>query len=255
MFLGSKEDNQKVIKVFAITTTICLVLVVSIFLLTDSFPSGSFSSDSYLIFWPFIFLAVLFGLIAGTYKYNKLKKKNSVGNENKLSAEEEFEIQVESYDNLSVMKSNRGQASLFLGAVIIISIAFGIFDIMPLSDVIYSLIIYIPLTFFIYKGHRWAMYLGIVLWTFEKAYQVVTLNGKGFIVIVLWWLWLVTILYSAIKVENERKKRKSVGKKSENSKSIYTDTSALESKSFCSNCGKEINYKGGFCKFCGNKFI
>ncbi len=202
------KDTIKVIKAFIITTAIFLTLVIVIFLLTDSFPFGSLSSDSYLIFWPFVFLSVLFGLIAGTYKYNKLKKENGI--EEELSDEEKFKIQVENYENLSLTKSNRGKASLFLGVVILISIAFGIFDVTPIGDVLYSLIIYIPLVFFIYKGHRWAMYSGIVLWTLEKGYQIFSLNvdGREFIVILLWWLWFVILLYSAIKVENERERKK-----------------------------------------------
>jgi len=184
MILKPNRDIQKVIVAFVITTGISLVLAVGILLLTDLYPSRPYTSDSFVVLWFFGFLAIIFGLIAGTYQYNKLKKESGISVE-KLSDEEELEIQVENYNNLGITKSNKGQATLFLGVVIIFSIALGIFDVTPLSDVLYSLIIYIPLTFFIYKGHRWAMYLGIILWTLEKGYQLFySSHGKGSVIIV-----------------------------------------------------------------------
>ena len=254
MILKPNRDIQKVIVAFVITTGISLVLAVGILLLTDLYPSRPYTSDSFVVLWFFGFLAIIFGLIAGTYQYNKLKKESGISVE-KLSDEEELEIQVENYNNLGITKSNKGQATLFLGVVIIFSIALGIFDVTPLSDVLYSLIIYIPLTFFIYKGHRWAMYLGIILWTLEKGYQLFySSHGKGSVIMVFsLWLWLVTILYSAIQVENERKKRAGIKKQSENTQSHHSERNISEGKYFCSSCGKEINYKGNFCKFCGNK--
>ncbi len=53
----------------------------------------------------------------------------------------------------------------------------------------------------------------------------------------------------------EREKRRNVEKKSENIQPIYLKNDIFKNKHFCSNCGKEINYKGNFCKFCGNKLI
>lgn len=256
MVLKFKGDNQKVIKVFAITAVVSMVLAIGILALTDSFPFCSYSSDSCMMLCIFVFLAILFGLIAGTYKYDKLKKESGVDNGKELSAEDKLEIQVENYNDLGITESSRGQASLFFGIVSVISIIFGIFNIVSLMDVLYDLIIFIPLIFFIYRGHRWAMYLGIVLWTLGKWYQIFSLNSKGTIVaIFVWWLWFVVILYNAIKVENKRKKRKNVEKKAENIESAYEDKSVLESKFFCPSCGKEINYKGKFCKFCGNKLV
>ena len=255
MIFKSKGDAKKVVMAFVVTTAISLVVAVGLLLLTDLYPSRPYTSDSFVVLWFFGFLAVIFGLISGTYQYNKLKKESGIGNEKKLSDKEEFEIQVENYNSLGITKSNKGQASLFLGAVIIISIAFGIFDLTPLSDVLYGLIIYIPLIFFIYKGHRWAMYLGIILWTLEKGYQLLySSQGKGSVIVIFsLWLWLVTILYSAIQVENERKKRMGIKKESENTQPDHSETRVLEGKHFCSDCGKEINYRGNFCKFCGSK--
>ena len=255
MILKPNKDIQKVIMAFVITTGISLVLAVGLLLLTDLYPSRPYTSDSLVVFWFFGFLAIIFGLIAGTHTYNKLRKESGVQDKKILSNEEELEIQVESYNNLGITKSNKGQATLFLGVVIVISIALGIFDVTPLSDVLYSLIIYIPLTFFIYKGHRWAMYLGIILWTLEKGYQLLYLShGKGSVIMIFsLWLWLVTILYSAIQVENERKKRAGIKKQSENTQPYHSERNVSEGKYFCSGCGKEINYKGSFCKFCGKK--
>lgn len=255
MILKPNKDIQKVIMAFVITTAISLVLAVGILLLTDLYPSRPYTSDSFVTLWFFGFLAIVFGLIAGTYTYNKIKKESGAQDKKTLSDEEELEIQVENYDNLGITKSNKGQATLFLAVVIVISMALGIFNVIPLSDVLYGVIIYIPLTFFIYKGHRWAMYLGIIFWTVDKGYQLLySSHGRGSIIVILsFWLWLVTILYSAIQVENERKKREGIKKELANTPPHLSERNISEGKYFCSGCGKEINYKGSFCKFCGNK--
>ena len=71
-----------------------------------------------------------------------------------------------------------------------------------------SLIIYIPVLFFTYKGHRWAIVTLLVLWTFEKAYTVYLSiqAGDNPIASIIWWLIIAPYIYKAFKVENERRK-------------------------------------------------
>ncbi|MFA5986102.1 MAG: hypothetical protein WC819_01990 [Parcubacteria group bacterium] len=187
-----------------------------------------------------------------SFKLQLQEEKDEEKKQASEKAEREFKMQVEKYDELGMTRSKRGQATLILGGIIIASLILGYFDIMPLADVLYSLIIYIPVLFFIYKGHRWAMYLGIILWTIEKGYQLIALNGKGVFMVLVWWLILVAPLYGAIKIENERKKRNKSDKQ-DNIQPVNTDENFLEGKRFCHNCGKKINFEGNFCKFCGNQ--
>ena len=256
MIFKSRQNVYKVITAFAITTGTSLVLAIGVLLITDLYPTRPYTADSFVFPWVFGFLAVIFGLIAGTFQYNKIKEEAGIKIK-VLSDEEEFENQVENYRNLGITKSNKGQATLFLGLVIIISLALSFFDAIPLRDVLYGSIIYVPLMFFIYKGHRWAMILGIFAWTIDKGAQLFYFSdGKGsFLVTIAFWLWLVSILYSAIKVENERKKRECIKNESENKQQYHSENNATEGKSFCSNCGNLVESEANFCRICGNKII
>jgi len=259
MIFKSKGDVQKVIIAFVITTGISLVLVVGLLLLTNLYPSRPYTSDSFVVLWFFGFLAIIFGLIAGTYQYNKLKKESGVYSEKKLSDEDDFKNQVENYHSLGITKSVRGQLAVFFLVMLVVSLLIGYFSVSYFSfeDVLYSFIIYIPLAYFIYKGHRWAMIVMIIMWTLEKGYQLVATTpvGRLGILTLVWWYIVVAYLYKAIKIENARRKkeREDIEKKSENIQPAYADIIASEDNHFCPSCGKEVNYKGSFCKFCGNK--
>lgn len=241
-------------KIFVITTIISLILVIGLLLLTNSFPSGSYSSDSYVILWFFVILSIVFGLIAGTYKYNKLKKESGVDNEKKLSAKEEFKIQIENYDNLGITKSSRGKASLVMGFFIILTCVFAFLGVFSMTDALGALIIYVPLTYFVYKGYRWAIIGTMIMWTLDKIYQIgQAAGGKSIIGIIFWWIFLISLLYQALDIENQRVKIKNKIKDT-----IKEDTNAEVKnnnigKLFCSNCGKELLTGGKFCKYCGKQ--
>lgn len=76
-------------------------------------------------------------------------------------------------------------------------------------DSVYSAIIYVPLAYFIYKGHRWALVLVMLLWTFEKGWQVYDAvnNSASVIVPIIWWSIFMNYFFNALKIEIAKNKQ------------------------------------------------
>src|SRR5262249_24077880 len=66
------------------------------------------------------------------------------------------------------------------------------------------------LGFLMYRGIRWAMIIGMLLWTYEKGallvQQVSRGNGGAPIVQIIWWGIYLSAFYLAYRVENTRPK-------------------------------------------------
>lgn len=245
MLNNSKEENANIIKWFSITTIISFVSILGLLLITDSVDFSS--PDGSMFLWFFGGLSVVFGLITGAYKHNKFKKEKGTDVNEKISAEEELEIQVRDYENLSITKSKKGQAVLAIGFFVCLTLIFAFFDIVPMFDALAATIVYGVLSIFIYKGHRWAMVSAMLMWTLDKGYQIIQMEGKGAIGVFFWWLFLMSLLYQAITVENDRIKSKNKTRGYEFNKNDSRKTF------FCSGCGKELSTEVNFCKFCGKK--
>jgi len=195
-----------------------------------------------------------------TKKQNK-KKSQSIFWDWKIDAED-FKNQIENYNSLKITESYRGVAVLIMSGLLAFSLIMGFFGFFGLStdttSIIFTIIIYTPILFFTYKGHRWAIILLMILWTLEKSFQLYQLgqNSNGSSIIwmspIIWWLIIMPNFWKALKVENERIKKqqtKTGAYIQENQKTEEVDNP----KSFCSNCGNAVSQSGHFCKFCGNK--
>jgi len=154
--------------------------------------------------------------------------------------------QVENYKTLKITESYRGISvliiSVLLGLSLILSFV-GVYS--DPSTIFWGLIIYLPIIFFVYKGHRWAIITLIVLWTFEKGYQLYEIGQSGSgsgIWPIIWWLIVMPYFWKALKVENERRKLVPV-----------IDGSA--GSVFCYKCGAQIEANSKFCYKCGAKTI
>lgn len=132
---------------------------------------------------------------------NKLKSRKNIFSW-KIN-EEELKNQIDNYNTLKINKSYRGISALFLLTSLGFTILISFLGYYPLEDVLFNLIIYFPILFFIYKGHRWAIILLMVLWTLDKGYQIIQL---GNILPLLWWAIVFPFFYKALRVENERRK-------------------------------------------------
>lgn len=157
----------------------------------------------------------------------------------KMSPEERKE-QVENYSTLKITKSYRGISVLFIGAFLILSLALALFGVYSTpEDVILSLFIYIPVLFFVYKGHRWAIITLLILWTLEKIYSIYLSAevGGGLLGPIIWWLIVSPFMFKALMVENERRAA---------SKQVPVVGGA-----YCTKCGTRQDKDAKFCTKCG----
>ncbi len=119
---------------------------------------------------------------------------------------EEINYQIENYNSLKITQSARGISfllMLFSSLVTLIFIIVNYLEIGSLVDVF--LMLFIGL--FIYKGKRWAMILGMILWTIEKFYMIYHGMNSSLIQI-LWWAIYMSSFWLAYNVENERRFKK-----------------------------------------------
>jgi hypothetical protein len=121
----------------------------------------------------------------------------------------ELEKQVREHDTLKLWQSARGISVcciLLSIALTALFVALGVFDAYAAVDVVIMAV----LAVFIYRGHRWAMFVAMVLWTLEKALSawVVIESGRGGNVLlqVLWWCIYMHAFYLALRVEQQRRK-------------------------------------------------
>jgi len=120
-------------------------------------------------------------------------------------SDDELKTQVEQYDKLKITESYRGIAALLiLGSMVltVILAKLGVVD----YEAVYGSIIYVPLAFFVWKGHRWALIAMMILWTIEKGYQLVESGGTSPIVPIIWWAIFMGYFVNAFKVEIARRK-------------------------------------------------
>jgi hypothetical protein len=120
-------------------------------------------------------------------------------------SEEEMKTQVENYNNLKITQSYRGISALLILGSMVLTVLLAKFGVIS-YDAIYSSIIYLPIAFFIWKGHRWAMIAMMILWTFEKGYQLYASGGTSPIVPIIWWAIFMGYFVNAFKIELARKK-------------------------------------------------
>ena len=130
-------------------------------------------------------------------------------------SESDFETQVNNHDSLPVTKSARGIAALTMigllafGLIVIIILQIIMPDLqITIADWFYGLIIYVPLIYFTYKGHVWAMVLLGIWYTFDKFASIFALGAVHFnISSIVFWLIGVGPLWIAFRVEREYRKR------------------------------------------------
>ena len=120
----------------------------------------------------------------------------------------EIDEQVKQYNSLGFFKSARklSFALLLLSAAITVAlIMFGILD----SSSIFDAILLSIIGLFIYFGHRWAMIVAMLLWTFEKLYLLINSSTTGTTgnvwIQVIWWSTYMHVFWTAFQVERKRK--------------------------------------------------
>ena len=117
----------------------------------------------------------------------------------KMNAEDS-QKQIQGYDTLGIMSSRGISAALIMFSVVI-TVLLIVFKILE-SAALIEVLIMVGLAYFVYKGKRWAIITIMVLWTIEKALQVI---GGGSIIAIAWWGVFMYFFYRALQVENARK--------------------------------------------------
>lgn len=157
----------------------------------------------------------------------------------KMTPEERKE-QVDNYSTLKITKSYRGISVLFISVFLLLGLALSFFGVYSTpEDVILSSFIYVPVLFFVYKGHRWAIITLLILWTIEKIYTLyLSAEGGGWALgSIIWWLIVSPFMFKALMVENERRTRGL--------------QSVVVEGAYCSKCGTRQERDTKFCTKCG----
>ncbi len=166
------------------------------------------------------------------------KEKNKTVDETK-----ELKRQVENYYTMGITQSARGQVVLLFGGLYALSVILSFFGIIALGDLMWSLIIYIPILIFVYKGHKLAMITLMILWVIEKvytAYLTVENQSGGIWGSIIWLIIGISVIAKALKVENERQKTIPMAA-----------TAPITLGSYCKECGTKFDAGSKFCANCG----
>ena len=157
-------------------------------------------------------------------------------------SEGELKHQVENYNKLKITQSYRGIAVLIMLGIFALSliISWVYPDVIPTGSLLAELIIFAPILYFVYKGHRWAIITLIFLYTLEKigSLYLQIEAGESPVMSIIWWLIIMPYFWKALRIENGRKKVRLV---------IESATGNV----FCSKCGASNDSDSKFCVKCG----
>lgn len=131
-------------------------------------------------------------------------------------SDEDMAFQVGNHDSLSISKSSRGVAVLTILVLLVIGVlvvvGLNLFTSgAPISyfDVLVSLVIYLPLLYFVYKGHLWAIVLLAIFYTIDKIGIMFLLPPYHFDMgTFIFWVIGIGPMWVAFKVEREFRKKK-----------------------------------------------
>jgi hypothetical protein len=126
-----------------------------------------------------------------------------------------LENQVKNYTTLRPIYSYRKRSSLIFIYLSFINLANFITFITRLNQVnpVYVLnsLLCLSLAPFIWQGKSWAMKAGMLLFTYMQVYTIVqSFNAPYFavfnyLIIIFWWVCMIGILYTCLRVETLRK--------------------------------------------------
>jgi hypothetical protein len=121
---------------------------------------------------------------------------------------DELRDQVANYRTYKIYQSARGLSLLlFILSAILTTLITEFLTHVRLSYLDAAL--FLILGAFIYFGHRWAMIAGMVLWTFEKVFQILSGVHSGHIPnlfgIVIFWTIYMHAMFLAFRTEQARR--------------------------------------------------
>ncbi len=118
----------------------------------------------------------------------------------------DLKYQIENYSTLTMTQSYKGITVLIFLFFLILSLILSFFSVVnDLITMLIGIIIYLPILFFVYKGHRWAIILLMILYTIDNLFLIYDLKGPSCMAFV-WWIIITVYLWKALRVENARRK-------------------------------------------------
>ena len=126
--------------------------------------------------------------------------------------EPELQEQVAGYSSMKWTKTARGQCVIFFSCLIAFSLAITAIINLPVASFIEvlaeALVLYAPLLFFVYKGHRWAVIGLMIVWAGDKSYGLYYqfTTGGSIFTIVIFLILGIGVCMRALQVENMRRK-------------------------------------------------
>lgn len=111
--------------------------------------------------------------------------------------------QVQSYTTLAWYKSYRKSAAALMIAFSVFTVLLGL--ILDNTSVFVDAVLMFFLATFIFKGHKWAIYSGMIYWTAAKAYAIYE-SPRGLITQIIFWCLLMSLLYTSLQIEKSRSK-------------------------------------------------
>lgn len=114
--------------------------------------------------------------------------------------QDELRKQVENYNSLKINKSYRGISTLLIifSAFLTLGLSLTGWSDIPFDEAILTAAVYLTLAYFIYKGKKWVMIGMMIVWTFEKAYQLFIYGfSANPVFIFIWWIIFMRYLFSA----------------------------------------------------------
>ena len=151
---------------------------------------------------------------------------------------EELRFQIDNYQTLKITESYRGIAALLLLASMTLTAVVSFFS-GTADTTIWGVVAVLPVAYFTYKGHRWAIITLMILWTVDRLYSL-SLSPSNGIWLIIWWAIFMPYFYKALKVENAR--RTSPMQVVNNKGSV-----------FCNHCGSRQDSDSKFCTVCGKQ--
>lgn len=120
---------------------------------------------------------------------------------------DEVQKQVAQYDTLKLWQSARGISLLLCLFTVTVTVLLGSFLHLSSATVIAEGLIWSVMGLLMFRGHRWAFIVGMVLWTVEKGSLVIQPASAGQmpIVQVIWWFIYMGAFYLGFTVEQRRR--------------------------------------------------
>ncbi len=131
--------------------------------------------------------------------------------------EETLQEQLDDYDTLGFRHSYRKISAGWLWLSIVLSIL-GVMLVpeeVDFGDVDRTISIFLPLSFFVYRGHRWALITAMMLWTLFKGFGcygdlATSISDPASSIRLpmhlIWWLLWMSCFTRAFAVERARRK-------------------------------------------------